>query len=189
MQIGSQVFRCIYVVYQFVGRIELGAVSVCIVIVAGLWQGCKFPSQETNHHIAPRPMPSHSIVTRPKRQILMSLVMLHHEIIRLPAPFVREMLGPDQISFPVQYHRTGSLDAPTSRCEKVVHAIVASRIPLQPVDLGCCDVGFRRVRPSRIVAEGAIVDGLVVWMGRGCFAFEGGASERKNCVKPQGISR
>jgi hypothetical protein len=103
-------------------------------------------------------MPAHRIIASPKRQAILALIVLHHKIVGLSSPLICKMLAPDKIAFPVKYHGTRPWKTPAFWREEIVRAVVASFIPLQPVDLGRGDVALRGEGRGWVVAECAVVE-------------------------------
>jgi hypothetical protein len=111
-------------------------------------------------------MPAHRIIASPKRQAILPLIVLYHEIVSLSSPFIGEMLTPNKIAFPVKYHGTGPWKTPAFWCEEIVRSVIASFVPLQPIDFGHGDVALSGEGCGWVVAECAIVDGLIIRVRR-----------------------
>ena len=111
-------------------------------------------------------MSAYLIIASPKCQAILPLIVLYHKVVSLSSPFVGEMLTPNKIAFPVQYHGTRPWKTPAFWREEIVRAIVAPFVPLQPVDLGRGDVALSGEGCGWVVAECAIVDGLIIRVRR-----------------------
>ena len=75
-------------------------------------------------------MSAYLIITRPKRQVFLALVMLHHKVVRLSTPFIVKVLAPDEITTPVQDHWARLGYTPAFWRKEVETAIITLLIPL-----------------------------------------------------------
>lgn len=110
-------------------------------------------------------MPPHAIIPEPESQIVLPLIFLYEEVISLPSESILEMMAPDHLPATIHDHWPRIVYAPAAGRNEVVFAIIALRSPGREVCYWCAQPFLRDEALDGVVAQSAIVDGLIEFRG------------------------
>lgn len=118
-------------------------------------------------------MPTNAIVSEPEGQKLFPQILLYHEVVRLTAELIVEVLGPDELAAVIKDHRAGVRYFPSLRRDEI-EVIVSEtfRAPVQKIealDLRFCREEFLH----RILAIGTGIECLIILRVEEKFCWQG----------------